>query len=51
MQWLIVPITIVLYVASFIQVANQYFDSDKKMVWRDLYKDYVPGHMKITVEL
>jgi len=50
MKWLIVIAVLVLYVHLFNALANQYFDSDNTMTWKDIAKKFLPSG-KITIEL
>ena len=50
MNWLMIPIVLVVYVLSFNEVAKKYFASGTTMKWQDLYREYIPP-MKVTIEV
>ena len=43
MEWIVVSSAVVmLYVQLFNQIANMYFDSERQMTFRDLYRRFLP---------
>lgn len=41
-QWLVFLVVAVLYVHLFNALATLYFESERKLTWRDLYRRFVP---------
>jgi hypothetical protein len=48
--WLIFLAVLVLYVHLFNAIAHQYFESDRMMTLRDIWRRFVPSG-KIVIEL
>ena len=50
MKWFVFLVVVVLYIHLFNAIAKLYFDSNRQMTLKDLWRRFFPG-MKFTVEI
>ncbi len=50
MKWLVFLMVLIVYVHVFNAIANMYFESDRQLTLKDLWRRFFPS-MKITIEM
>jgi hypothetical protein len=50
MKWLVFLVVLILYVHVFNAIAKLYFESDRQLTLKDLWRRFFPS-MKITIEM
>lgn len=50
MKWIVFLMVLVLYIHVFNAIANLYFESDRKLTLKDLWRRFFPS-FKVTIEV